>query len=62
MRPAKKQGNVPVPKELASIIRSASPLTKKEDSIMAHLEAIKKLKQQETTSFLRAASMRIQNS
>ena len=62
MRQGKKQQSIPIPKELASIVRNASPLTNKEEPIGAHLDAINKLKQQETMSFLRAAMMRLKKS
>lgn len=55
--------NVPIPKELANIIKEASalPSTGPPLSVAAHLDAIQSRKTQETASYLRAAMLRLQN-
>jgi hypothetical protein len=50
---------IPLPAELASIVKGASPLPP--SSMGAHMHAIEAKKAHETSSFLRAAMMRLQN-
>ena len=63
MPPSKKPKEVPIPPELAGIIRSASCLgtAGKKEPISTHLDAIRRTKCHETTSFLRAAMVRLKN-
>ena len=56
-----KKNNIPIPRELAGLIRSVSPLVEKTTAIADHLQAIQVQKLQETTSFLRAAMFRLRS-
>ena len=56
-----KKNNIPIPRELAGLIRSVSPLAEKTTAIADHLQAIQVQKLQETTSFLRAAMFRLRS-
>jgi hypothetical protein len=60
---APRRPHVPVPAELAAIIKDVSPLLPSSPpaSMGAHLEAIEARKAHESASFLRAAMMRLQN-
>ena len=57
--PPKAGTQIPLPAELASIIKGVSPLPPA--PMGAHLQAIEAKKAHETSSFLRAAMMRLQN-
>ena len=61
--PLKETQGGAIPPELAGIIRSASCLGTpgKQEPISTHLDAIRRTKCHETTSFLRAAMVRLKN-